>query len=57
VKGLLTNSEADTGHHELRGRLTADAVRARLTPKTRLVSLATPQNPSDIAIPRLAAKA
>jgi aspartate/methionine/tyrosine aminotransferase len=32
-------------------RITADAVRARLTPKTRLVSLATPQNPSGIAIP------
>jgi aspartate/methionine/tyrosine aminotransferase len=33
-------------------RLTADAVRAHLTPETRLVSLTTPQNPSGVAIPR-----
>jgi aspartate/methionine/tyrosine aminotransferase len=32
-------------------RLTADAVRAHLTPDTRLVSLTTPQNPSGVAIP------
>jgi aspartate/methionine/tyrosine aminotransferase len=33
-------------------RLTADAVRERLTPQTKLVSLATPQNPSGVAVPR-----
>ncbi|MBB5981334.1 pyridoxal phosphate-dependent aminotransferase [Kribbella solani] len=33
-------------------QLTADAVRAKLTPDTKLVSLATPQNPSGTAIPR-----
>ncbi|NIK54852.1 pyridoxal phosphate-dependent aminotransferase [Kribbella shirazensis] len=33
-------------------RLTADAVRAQLTSETRLVSLATPQNPSGVAVPR-----
>jgi aspartate/methionine/tyrosine aminotransferase len=33
-------------------RLTADAVRAQLTPDTKLVSLATPQNPSGVAVPR-----
>ncbi|TDD29127.1 pyridoxal phosphate-dependent aminotransferase [Kribbella turkmenica] len=32
-------------------QLTADAVRAQLTPETKLVSLATPQNPSGVAIP------
>ncbi|MEU4193089.1 pyridoxal phosphate-dependent aminotransferase [Kribbella sp. NPDC026611] len=32
-------------------RLTASAVRAQLTPETRLVSLATPQNPSGVAVP------
>jgi aspartate/methionine/tyrosine aminotransferase len=29
----------------------ADAVRAQLTPETKLVSLATPQNPSGVAVP------
>ncbi|MEV5961792.1 pyridoxal phosphate-dependent aminotransferase [Kribbella sp. NPDC051952] len=33
-------------------RLTAEAVRAQLTPDTKLVSLTTPQNPSGIAVPR-----
>jgi aspartate/methionine/tyrosine aminotransferase len=33
-------------------RLTAEAVRAQLTPRTKLVSLATPQNPSGVAVPR-----
>ncbi|MFG1906476.1 pyridoxal phosphate-dependent aminotransferase [Kribbella sp. NPDC048928] len=33
-------------------QLTAQAVRAQLTPQTRLVSLATPQNPSGVAVPR-----
>ena len=32
-------------------RLTADAVRERLTPATKLVSLTTPQNPSGVAVP------
>ncbi|WP_133786460.1 pyridoxal phosphate-dependent aminotransferase [Kribbella sp. VKM Ac-2571] len=32
-------------------RLTADAVRAELTSETKLVSLATPQNPSGVAVP------
>ncbi|WP_433164985.1 pyridoxal phosphate-dependent aminotransferase [Kribbella sp. CA-247076] len=32
-------------------RLTVDDVRAQLTPETGLVSLATPQNPSGVAIP------
>ncbi|WP_350279375.1 pyridoxal phosphate-dependent aminotransferase [Kribbella sp. HUAS MG21] len=32
-------------------RLTAAAVRAQLTPATKLVSLATPQNPSGVAVP------
>ncbi|TCC19492.1 pyridoxal phosphate-dependent aminotransferase [Kribbella speibonae] len=32
-------------------RVTAEAVRAQLTPQTRLVSLATPQNPSGVAVP------
>jgi aspartate/methionine/tyrosine aminotransferase len=32
-------------------RLTADAVRAQLTPETKLVSLTTPQNPSGVAVP------
>ncbi|HWD79031.1 MAG TPA: pyridoxal phosphate-dependent aminotransferase [Kribbella sp.] len=32
-------------------QLTAEAVRAQLTPRTRLVSLATPQNPSGVAVP------
>ncbi len=31
-------------------RLTAEDVRAQLTPETRLVSLATPQNPSGVAV-------
>ncbi|MFI5692114.1 pyridoxal phosphate-dependent aminotransferase [Kribbella sp. NPDC051586] len=31
-------------------RVTADAVRAQLTPDTKLVSLTTPQNPSGVAI-------
>jgi aspartate/methionine/tyrosine aminotransferase len=31
-------------------RLTADAVRAQLTAETKLVSLATPQNPSGVAV-------
>lgn len=31
-------------------RLTADDVRAELTPETKLVSLATPQNPSGVAV-------
>ncbi|WP_432886395.1 pyridoxal phosphate-dependent aminotransferase [Kribbella sp. CA-245084] len=31
-------------------RVTADAVRAQLTPETKLVSLTTPQNPSGVAI-------
>ncbi|HZX07027.1 pyridoxal phosphate-dependent aminotransferase [Kribbella sp.] len=30
----------------------ADAVREQLTPETKLVSLATPQNPSGVAVPR-----
>jgi aspartate/methionine/tyrosine aminotransferase len=33
-------------------RVTVEAVRAYLTPDTKLVSLATPQNPSGVAIPR-----
>ncbi|MGW7687030.1 pyridoxal phosphate-dependent aminotransferase [Kribbella sp. NPDC054772] len=33
-------------------RLTADSVRAQLTPDTKLVSLTTPQNPSGVAVPR-----
>jgi aspartate/methionine/tyrosine aminotransferase len=33
-------------------RLTADAVRSRLTAETKLVSLTTPQNPSGVAIAR-----
>jgi hypothetical protein len=33
-------------------RVTADAVRAQLTPDTKLVSLASPQNPSGVAVPR-----
>ncbi|TCO47566.1 hypothetical protein EV646_105119 [Kribbella antiqua] len=33
-------------------QLTADAVRACLTPETKLVSLATPQNPSGVSTPR-----
>lgn len=33
-------------------RVTADAVRAQLTPETKLVSLTTPQNPSGVAIAR-----
>jgi aspartate/methionine/tyrosine aminotransferase len=33
-------------------QLTAEAVRAQLTPETRLVSLASPQNPSGVAVPR-----
>jgi aspartate/methionine/tyrosine aminotransferase len=32
-------------------RLIPDAVRAQLTPDTRLVSLTTPQNPSGVAVP------
>ncbi|TCC29888.1 pyridoxal phosphate-dependent aminotransferase [Kribbella sindirgiensis] len=32
-------------------RVTPEAVRAQLTPQTRLVSLATPQNPSGVAVP------
>ncbi|MEU8226986.1 pyridoxal phosphate-dependent aminotransferase [Kribbella sp. NPDC048915] len=32
-------------------RLSAAAIRAQLTPETRLVSLATPQNPSGVAVP------
>ncbi|MET9269599.1 pyridoxal phosphate-dependent aminotransferase [Kribbella sp. NPDC003557] len=31
-------------------RVTVDAVRAQLTPETKLVSLATPQNPSGVAV-------
>jgi aspartate/methionine/tyrosine aminotransferase len=33
-------------------RLSSAAIRAQLTPQTRLVSVATPQNPSGVAIPR-----
>ena len=33
-------------------RLTANAVRERLTGETKLVSLTTPQNPSGVAVPR-----
>ena len=33
-------------------RISLDGLRAHLTPKTRLVSLASPQNPSGIIIPR-----
>lgn len=33
-------------------QLTAEAIRAQLTPQTKLVSLATPQNPSGVAVPR-----
>ena len=33
-------------------RLSLDGLRAQLTPKTRLVSLASPQNPSGVVLPR-----
>jgi aspartate/methionine/tyrosine aminotransferase len=33
-------------------RLSLDGLRAQLTPKTRLVSIASPQNPSGIVLPR-----
>jgi aspartate/methionine/tyrosine aminotransferase len=38
-------------HFDERYRVAPDAVRARLTARTKLVSLATPQNPSGIAVP------
>ncbi|MEU4603232.1 pyridoxal phosphate-dependent aminotransferase [Kribbella sp. NPDC023972] len=37
-------------------QLTVDHVRSRLTPDTRLVSLATPQNPSGVAVDRAVVK-